>query len=509
MSTAPPPRVVRVDTAGLLSQPSVSGALAELAREQGRPPAELEAYARECLGELAVYPQERWLRASVRLARFMLTRSYAPDIDVNSERLQALRPLAGRRPVVFLWSHKSHLDSFAFLKVMYDADFRPQPLSFAGINMAFAGFATLSRRSGAIFLRRSFADDGVYRIVLQAWLDRLVRAGAPLSWSIEGTRSRTGRLMPPRLGLLRWVSDACLRLGREDALFVPVSISYEQIAEMDDYVAMQRGLPKRRESLAWFIEYIRGMKEPAGRIQVCFGEPLALAERGSLPRSLSADGDADRDRTRDVAVEICRRIEEATPVNGPALACLLLLGAQGQALDADTLLSHAEAVLDSLSARSLPFRAALRVEPAAELRRALGALSRTGVVAAVAGGGRESWEIATGQELAAAYYANTIGHFLLAEALAELAFALAPPDTEDSPAAVTRAVIGLRRLLRGEFVFPNRDPLLSRSEDWLDSRYPGWRRAGAARTGPVARTTGSPACRGGVGGPGEKRAGRG
>jgi len=478
-----PSRVAHLDESGLLARPEVVADLVAIAERRGAAYEDVEREAATCLEELAVRPRARWLDGSARLARFMITRAYEVDLDVNTDRLEALKALAGRQPLVFLWSHKSHLDSFVFLRVMYDAGFRPQPLSFAGINMAFAGFGTLAKRSGAIFLRRSFADDAVYKAVFRHYIDYLARERVPLSWAIEGTRSRTGKLMPPKLGLIQWVTDAYARHACDDALLVPVSISFDQIAEMDDYVAMQRGLPKRRESLGWFLGYIRGMKTPFGRIYVRFAEPVSLAE--ALPgRAGPADagGSPGRVRVQKLAFEVMSRIEHATPITGTDLATLVLLGANDRALGRGEIDARAAEILRLVRERGLPTAGSLAAgtDPAEAMDRALAELTRTGVLQRHDGPDGPLHRIAPGKHLAAAYYRNTIVHYFLNAAIAELALAMA--DEATGPGAEETA-LALRDLLKFEFFFKAREAFLDDVRAHLDARFPGWREADGAAGG--------------------------
>ena len=150
-------RVVNINRPPLLEDEAFCAELKQLASELDIPAETARAEAESCIEELAIEPRDRYLNWSARLARFMYSRSYDPVLDVDREALAKLQEQAKRRPLVFLWSHKSHLDSFVFLRAIYDGEFRPQPLSFAGINMAFAGFGTLARNAGAIFMRRTFS----------------------------------------------------------------------------------------------------------------------------------------------------------------------------------------------------------------------------------------------------------------------------------------------------------------------------------------------------------------
>ncbi|MDJ0657521.1 MAG: 1-acyl-sn-glycerol-3-phosphate acyltransferase [Xanthomonadales bacterium] len=476
-------RVARLDESQLLEQPGFQSELQALALRLGRDMDSTREYASRCLEELAVRPDERYLNWSARLARFMVTRSYEPEIDVNRERLEDLKKLAGERPLVFLWSHKSHLDSFVFLRTLFEADFRPQPLSFAGINMRFAGFGTLAKRSGAIFLRRSFRDDDVYKLVFRHYIDFLVQQRVPLSWSIEGTRSRTGKLMPPKLGLIQWVVDSYRRASCEDALLVPVAISFDQIPEMDDYVAMQRGLPKRKESLRWFVQYIRGMRTPHGRIYVRFAEPVALSDSVEVSPTLTASGQAgepDRIQVRKLAFAVSSRIEHAKPITATDLITLVLLDANGRGLDGGQIQAHAGQILDLVRHRQLPmagdlariFAGGKAPEPAPALEATLAAMTRTRVLSCFERGVRPVYNIPSGRQLAAAYYRNTVVHYFLSSALAELALAAHHPG--DDARAFWRTAMALRDLLKFEFFFKTREQYRRDISDFLGYRYPDW-----------------------------------
>ena len=234
------------EATSLLEEPTFRQELAAVAAATGKSEEQALQQARKCLQEMAAMPAESALKPAARLARFIYTRSYERELDINQEALDRLRELSRDHLLLFLWSHKSHMDSFVFLLSLYDNGFKPLPLTFAGINMNFLGFGALARRVGAIFLRRSFQDDEIYKLVFRHYIDYLITNRIPLTWSIEGTRSRTGKLSPPRLGILNWVLEACERSDMHDVKVVPVSIAFDRIAEIEDYVSLQRGMPKRK-----------------------------------------------------------------------------------------------------------------------------------------------------------------------------------------------------------------------------------------------------------------------
>ena len=468
------PRVASLHEDEILADSGFREALSGIAEQTGKSRDETLAYAKSCLEELAVHPQERYLDRVAKLARFMYTRSYEPVLDVDSGDITRLKAMSGDHPMVFLWSHKSHLDSFVFMKAMYDNDFRPQPLSFAGINMAFTGFGKLAKRSGAIFLRRSFKDDPVYRLVFKHYIDYLVRLRLPLSWSIEGTRSRTGKLMPPKMGLIQWVVESYRRLDGQDAMLVPVSISFDQIAEIDDYVAMQRGVPKRKESLGWFIGYISGMKARNGRIYVRFGEPLALSDAVDIPDSVfPADGEPEHIAVQKLAFEVMSRIEHATPITITDLVTMVLLAANDRAISEHQIRVHAQEIIALIQKRALPTAGDLSFDSGAELSKTMAALAATSLVDCYDEGSEAVYRIKPGKQLAAAYYRNTIIHYFLASAIAEIAVA-AMDDDSSSEDRFFDCALGFRDLLKFEFFFRSKGAFCADVKAYMDERFSDW-----------------------------------
>jgi glycerol-3-phosphate O-acyltransferase len=465
-------RVASIDEREVFNDERFLAALHALADREHRDFAQVQKYAEDCLDELVVRPADRYLDWVATLARFMYTRSFEPEFDVNTESLERLKALSLEHPMVFLWSHKSHLDGFVFMRTLYDAGFRPQPLIFAGINMNFAGFGPLARHSGAIFLRRSFKDDDIYKLVLKYFIDYLAARRVPLSWSIEGTRSRTGKLLPPKLGLIHWVMDAYKRASIEDALFVPVAISFDQIPEMDDYIAMQHGVPKRKESLKWFIDYIAGMKAKYGKVYVRFAEPIALSDKIPVPRDA-----AQRSHVQKLAFEICSRIERSIPITLTDLVTLVLLAANGRALDAGQIWRQASDIVALIERWRLPQADNLHLGSVDELKTTLQTLSETGLLRCFAEGAAPVYIITPGRQLAAAYYRNTIVHYFLDGALAEVA--LAASLGSDGAGAFEAELMRLRDLLKFEFSFETKQESLDAAVRYLDERHPGWKDSGA------------------------------
>tara|TARA_R110002110_G_scaffold415561_2_gene650877 strand:+ start:79603 stop:81423 length:1821 start_codon:yes stop_codon:yes gene_type:complete len=458
--------------ASFLSDPAFVAELQQAAAVAGKTPEQAGKYAARCLREIEAAPRDSWLRPAARMARFIYTRSYEAELDINLDALEQLKTQYKDHLLLFLWSHKSHMDSFVFLLSLYENNFRPLPLIFAGINMNFVGFGALARRVGAVFLRRTFHEDPIYKLVFRRYIDSLIANGTALSWSIEGTRSRTGKLSPPKLGLLSWIIESCQREQRSDVLLVPVSIAFDRIAEIDDYVAIQSGQPKRKESLRWFVDYIFGMRQPYGKVYVRYAQPVPLQDY------IAPGTDADKlppTRLNQLAFEVCTRIEQITPIKSADVLLMVLLGANERALTAQEIYQQASEIASLVQRRALPAASGFRLESTEQVSAAIIALENAGLVNAYDKAPDTVYYIPQGKRLAAAYYRNTITHYFLNAALAEMGLALCTLDIDlPDEAALKKHVMALRDLYRFEFFY--RPP----QEFWqgvmfeVSERYSGW-----------------------------------
>ena len=165
-------------------------------------------------------------------------------VEVDEAGIERLRELAKEGTLVLLPSHKSHMDYVLLAWILYRHKL-PMPVIAAGDNLNFLPVGPILRRAGAFFIRRSFAGDRLYSAVVDAYVRRLIKDGSPLEFFLEGGRSRTGKLLPPKLGLLSLVVDAALGVPTRTTWFCPVSIGYERFVEEKAFV---RELSGRREA---------------------------------------------------------------------------------------------------------------------------------------------------------------------------------------------------------------------------------------------------------------------
>jgi glycerol-3-phosphate O-acyltransferase len=392
--------------AEIIASPEFQAGLARLSSETRRSRAELEHEARTALGEMVAVQSQLALDAVDRLARFAL-RAY--DIEADSDALDALRSLNRRHALVFLPSHKSYLDPFILRGALGRAGL-PCNHILGGVNVSFWPMGPVLRRSGVVFIRRTIKDDAVYKVALRAYLGHLVERRYNLEWYLEGGRSRTGKLRPPRLGVLSYLVEAFRERGVDDVFLVPVSIAYDQLQEVAAMAAEEHGAEKKAESFAWMLKYIRSQGQRLGKAYINFAEPVSLRQVRT-ERKLG---------TEKIAFEVLHRINRVTPITPPALLTLALLGIGDRAFTPAEIRAVLDPLLDYVGVRKLPQAGTVDLTAPDGLLPALDALVTTKVVSRFTGGVEPVYAIGENQHLVAAYSRNRIIHFFVTRAITEL-----------------------------------------------------------------------------------------
>ncbi|MEX5719835.1 glycerol-3-phosphate 1-O-acyltransferase [Geodermatophilus maliterrae] len=459
-------KVPRHVTEAIGNSPEFRREVAALAERLERPEEEVLAEAVEDLDGLVAAMDPVAIELFTGLLRPVHSRAW--DVQVDAARLDGLRELNRRYPLVFLPSHRSYVDPLVLADVLAAHDF-PRNHVLGGDNLRFWPVGPLAKRAGLVFIRRSFGDDQVYKLAVREYFAFLLAKRFNLEWYMEGGRSRTGKLRPPRHGLLRFVADAVEGGRVEDAYVVPVSITYDQLREVSGMAAEQGGAAKRGEGLSWMASYIREqVRTPLGTVHVGFAAPLSLAaalRNGADP----ADPDARRLTLQKVAFQVAVGINSVTPATATALVTLALLGVRDRALTLAQVQRVLEPLLAYLTERQLPHSGApLRTAPG--VRRVLGALAQQGVVTVYEGGEEPVYAIERGQHLVAAFYRNSAIHHVVDRAIAELVLLRDPVDRWDE-------AFRLRKLLEFEFFFPERDAYRERLAAELGQLDPQWETA--------------------------------
>ncbi len=402
-----PRRVAR----DLQSSARFKAAIAELSKETKRPLSELQAEAADILRELVASPRPFWLDMNYALNRKIATLGYKTQIVVDETSLERIRQITKQYPTAFLCTHKTHVDFPALNKTFFDHDF-PATHTLGGVNMAFAGLGFVARRAGVIFIRRSFHDDPLYKLILRHYVGYLMEKRFPLSWAFEGTRSRVGKLMPPRYGMLKYVLEAAHAAGARNLHIIPVAINYDLISDVGDYAREQAGITKQPESLRWFIGYLRNLRKPMGQIYLDFGNPVVLEDppTGDDPLVVSK-----------IAFQIGVEANRITPITLTSLATMILLGATPRALTRKELVNEIQSLISWARARNIHITSHFEPENEKQFASLARVLINNGLITRYDGGPEVVYTITPEQHAVASYYRNTTIHHFVTKAIAELA----------------------------------------------------------------------------------------
>lgn len=344
---------------GIVASDSVQQVIQrELTKEKNkRSSDEMELEAGKYVKEIAANFSPRMIRFLSSLLTRVWYKIYA-GIEVNN--LKHVRQMAKDHEIIYVPCHRSHADYLLLSYQLYHEGLAPPHIA-AGINLNFWPVGSILRRGGAFFLRRSFRGNRLYAAVFNEYLYRLFNKGIPVEYFQEGGRSRTGRLLTPKTGMLAMTVQSLLRGLKKPILFVPVYIGYERMFEGKSYVGELRGKRKQKESFGQLLGVRKALKRFYGKVYLNFGQPLNLQDflqqRNIDWRQASNDQD-ERPEWLSSAVtelgdEINRRINAAASANSVCLVSLSLLATPRQAMDKNELVSHLDMLITL--AKSAPY----------------------------------------------------------------------------------------------------------------------------------------------------------
>ncbi len=321
--------------------PAVRQAIAAKAKRDKVEIFKAEAVARKYAREIAADYSYSFIRIAEILLSWFWNRIYR---GVQVFHFSAFREAQAGHEIIYVPCHRSHIDDMLLSYILYRRGFVPPHIA-AGINLNLPIVGRLLRKGGAFFLRRSFRAQPLYSAVFNEYVRSIIDKGVALEYFIEGGRSRTGRSLPPRTGMLSITVRAFLRDRTRPMLFQPIYIGYERLAEGNSYISELSGQQKKPESLSDFRSVINILRRNYGQAQVSFGEPILLDELLDT-HAPGWDEQATSDKEKpewlprlvdDLAHRIIVNINSAVHVNPINLLAAALLATRKQALDEEDL----------------------------------------------------------------------------------------------------------------------------------------------------------------------------
>nr|WP_294973238.1 glycerol-3-phosphate 1-O-acyltransferase PlsB [uncultured Pseudomonas sp.] len=342
---------------GLLRAPLVRQAIQEECETQKIAQEKAEATALRYANEIAAdvsYPVIRFLEVTLT---WFWNKLYE-GVKVN--HIERVQDVAQGHEIVYVPCHRSHIDYLLLSYLLFRNGLTPPHIA-AGINLNMPIVGSILRRGGAFFMRRSFKGNQLYTAVFNEYLHTLFSRGFSTEYFVEGGRSRTGRMLHPRTGMLAITLRSFLRDSRRPIVFVPVYIGYERVLEGRTYLGELRGAAKKKESIFDIFKVIGALKQRFGQVWVNFGEPIHLdrfLDQQQPDWRQQTLGPEYRpawlsDTTNHLARDVARHLNDAAAINPVNLVALALLSTTRLALDETALARVIDLYLDLL--RKVPY----------------------------------------------------------------------------------------------------------------------------------------------------------
>lgn len=343
----------------LIYSPAIKHAIEREATDTGISTREARSLAKGYANEMVNDYSYPIIRVFERFLTWLWTQLY-DGVDVH--HFERVRGLATDHEIIYVPCHRSHIDYMLLSYVIYKRGLSI-PYIAAGDNLNVPMLGPLLRGAVAFFIRRSFRGNALYTAVLREYLHTLITRNTPIEYFIEGGRSRSGRLLPPKMGMLAMTVHSQLRRTNKPVVFIPTYIGYERIMEGGTYIGELKGKPKESESLMGLLKVSRKIERIFGNVHLSFGTPLHLTDfmdkfdvaADSLPTDrtdtpLDAKASAMVDN---IGIKIMQNINKAAVINPVSLLSLVLLSAPKAALDEN--ICREQIALYQNIARAMPY----------------------------------------------------------------------------------------------------------------------------------------------------------
>ncbi|MFA6035152.1 MAG: 1-acyl-sn-glycerol-3-phosphate acyltransferase, partial [Myxococcota bacterium] len=366
----------------------------------------------------------------------------------DTVELGPVKEAARKGPLVLCPMHRSHVDYLILSQIFYENGL-VVPHIAAGDNLSFWPMGHIFRNMGAFFIRRTFKGDPLYGAIFRSYMRHLLREGWTTEFFMEGTRSRNGKMLPPKMGLLDSIVDARMEGACEDIHFVPISIMYEKVVEGEAYMKELLGGSKSKEDFGALIKTTGVLTSKYGNIYVRFGQPVSLEAfmklRGVGRDSFAAD---KRKAVEALGYDIVHKIGAITTVSPSPVVSTVLLTARGPISVAETV-RRAQWLIELIGGRQQ-----VKLSPAfnnieGAVAECLSRFERDKMARFVDGVG---YTVSPRARLQLDYYKNSLMHFIFPTAIAASTI-----RTFEGHAAVQEVVFRATRVLgelfRYEFNF--------------------------------------------------------
>jgi glycerol-3-phosphate O-acyltransferase len=455
----------------VMKDPNLNRFLDDYAQKTKKDRAGVAKDARRYLYEIAADYQETFVEIWLKALTWLWNTVY-DGLSIDSEGLAKIRNLSKKMPFVIISCHRSHIDYLLLSYVFFKNNIQ-LPFIAAGNNLSFFPLGYIFRRSGAFFLRRSFRGNDVYGEVFSKYIATLLHEGLPLEFFIEGGRSRTGKMVMPKYGLLSMIIQAYQDKYCENLAAVPVYIGYDRVIEERSYLQELSGAPKVQENTVEIIKTTKILRKRYGRVYINVGEPIIMKDYLEAQDKPMEQMTVDERQSlyRKIGYEVVLEINKVSVVTPFALVASGLLSHDRRGISHDELSGILNEFYEYLSTRQVKFAATFAHRERA-IADALNIFVSTDIISKVEADEEEEemqevvYSLADAKRLNLEYYKNNILHFFMSICFVATAMVKNHEDVM-SLAKVMGDYKFLKWLLWNEFIFDERKDDVEEVDDVL------------------------------------------
>ncbi len=458
----------------IINHPKFKQTLERIAAEQKMDLKEVQKEANDYIKELYAQQQPITKMLAVRGFDYILSRAYHDKIDIDPSGIKKLMKLMRKNSVAFIMTHKTYLDTLVLISTLARYGM-PVPYAFGGKNLAFPVMKQAGKNAGLIFIRRSFKDNHIYKAALRHYISTIIDAGDHLTWNIEGTRSRTGKILHPQMGILKYIMDAEMD-STKDIKYVPVSIVYDLIPDVKEMTEQAKGTKKKKaENVQEGFNYIRSLGNDFGRAAIRFGDPVAMKDATSVVvPQLEESTYKDKNTLPRFAFELINQASMITPVTTVSLVCHVLLN--DFALTKKEIEFKVNKLMEYIGNKRENILLDRGNPIAVSIQKALNLLQGARIVQKSRAGQRAQYSLNSTEYLPASYYANMPAGHLYHAAFIEMALVKIKDDTSKNRIVhFWEEIMELRNLFKFEFFYTNKAKFSSEIELELNRFDKNWR----------------------------------
>lgn len=441
----------------VMHDPNLNRFMDDYAQKTKKDRAGVAKDARRYLYEIASDYRETFVEIWLKVLTWLWNTVY-DGLSIDSEGLAKIRNLSKKMPFVIISCHRSHIDYLLLSYVFYKNNIQ-MPFIAAGSNLSFFPLGYIFRRSGAFFLRRSFRGNDLYGEVFAKYMATLLHEGLPLEFFIEGGRSRTGKMVMPKYGLLSMIIQAYQDKYCENLAAVPVYIGYDRVIEERSYLHELSGAPKVQENTVEIIKTTKILRKKYGRVYINIGEPIIMKDYLDAQDKPMEQMTLDERQSlyRKIGYEVVQEINKVSVVTPFSLVASGLLSHDRRGISHDELGGILNEFYEYLSTRQVKFAATFAHRDKA-IADALNIFTSTDLISRIEADEEEEemqevvYSLADAKRLNLEYYKNNILHFFMSICFVATSMVKNPEDVL-SLAKIMGDYKFLKWLLWNEFIF--------------------------------------------------------